>query len=57
MAVAGSALFGMVSGSAVANVATIGTVTIPLMKRAGFPPHTAAGIEAVASTGGRSIRR
>jgi TRAP transporter 4TM/12TM fusion protein len=53
VAVAGSALFGTVSGSAVANVATVGTITIPLMKRAGFPAHTAAGIEAVASTGGQ----
>jgi TRAP transporter 4TM/12TM fusion protein len=53
IAVASSAFFGMVSGSAVANVASVGTVTIPLMKRAGFPPHTAAGIEAVASTGGQ----
>lgn len=53
IAVAGSALFGMVSGSAVANVASVGTITIPLMKRSGFPPHIAAGIEAVGSTGGQ----
>jgi len=53
IAVAGSALFGMISGSAVANVASVGTVTIPLMKRAGFPPHFAAGVEAVGSTGGQ----
>ena len=53
VAVASSALFGTISGSAVANVASVGTVTIPLMKRAGFPAHTAAGIEAVASTGGQ----
>ena len=53
VAVAGSALFGTISGSAVANVASVGTVTIPLMKRAGYPPETAAGIEAVASTGGQ----
>jgi TRAP transporter 4TM/12TM fusion protein len=53
IAVVGSALFGMVSGSAVANVASVGTVTIPLMKRSGFPGHVAAGIEAVGSTGGQ----
>jgi TRAP transporter 4TM/12TM fusion protein len=53
IAVAGSALFGMISGSAVANVASVGTITIPLMKRSGFPPHTAASIEAVGSTGGQ----
>ena len=53
VAVFGSALFGMVSGSAVANVASVGTVTIPLMKRAGFPPHIAASVEAVGSTGGQ----
>ncbi len=53
IAVVGSAFFGMVSGSAVANVASVGTITIPLMKRAGFPPHIAASIEAVGSTGGQ----
>jgi TRAP transporter 4TM/12TM fusion protein len=53
IAVVGSAFFGMISGSAVANVASVGTITIPLMKRAGFPPHTAAAIEAVGSTGGQ----
>lgn len=53
IAVVGSAFFGMISGSAVANVASVGTITIPLMKRAGFPGHTAAGIEAVGSTGGQ----
>src|SRR6185437_13934680 len=53
VAVVGSAFFGMISGSAVANVASVGTVTIPLMKRAGFPGHIAAGIEAVGSTGGQ----
>jgi TRAP transporter 4TM/12TM fusion protein len=53
IAVVGSSFFGMISGSAVANVASVGTVTIPLMKRAGFPGHLAAGIEAVGSTGGQ----
>ena len=53
IAVVGSAFFGMISGSAVANVASVGTITIPLMKRAGFPPHIAGSIEAVGSTGGQ----
>jgi TRAP transporter 4TM/12TM fusion protein len=53
IAVVGSAFFGMISGSAVANVASVGTITIPLMKRAGFKGTTAAGIEAVGSTGGQ----
>lgn len=48
-----SALMGSLSGSAVANVVTTGTFTIPLMKRAGFQPHFAAAIEAAASTGGQ----
>ncbi|MCE8005621.1 TRAP transporter fused permease subunit [Aestuariivita sp.] len=48
-----SSLFGSISGSAVSNVATTGVVTIPLMKRSGFPARSAAGIEAVASTGGQ----
>ena len=48
-----SALMGSLSGSAVANVVTTGTFTIPLMKRAGFKPHFAAAIEAAASTGGQ----
>ena len=46
-------LFGMISGSAVANAATIGTFTIPLMKRAGFSKEFAAATEAVAGTGGQ----
>ena len=53
ISVAGSALFGMISGSAVSNVAAVGVVTIPMMKRSGFPSHTAAAIEAVGSTGGQ----
>ena len=48
-----SALMGSLSGSAVANVVTTGTFTIPLMKRAGFKPHFAGAIEAAASTGGQ----
>ena len=53
VAVVGSALFGMISGSAVANVSAVGVVTIPLMKRSGFPAQLAAAIEAVGSTGGQ----
>src|SRR6185436_420983 len=53
IAVVGSAFFGMISGSAVANVASVGTITIPLMKRAGYPGNVAAGVEAVGSTGGQ----
>jgi TRAP transporter 4TM/12TM fusion protein len=53
MAVTGSAFFGMISGSAVANVSAVGVVTIPLMKRSGFPAQIAAAIEAVGSTGGQ----
>lgn len=53
MAVVSSTLFGTVSGSGVANVATTGTFTIPLMKKIGYKPHMAAAIEAVASVGGQ----
>jgi TRAP transporter 4TM/12TM fusion protein len=53
IAVVGSFLFGSISGSAVANVVATGIVTIPLMRRAGYPAHKAAAIEAVASTGGQ----
>ncbi|HTQ73421.1 MAG TPA: TRAP transporter fused permease subunit [Burkholderiales bacterium] len=53
IAVVGSAFFGMISGSAVANVSAVGVVTIPLMKRAGFPATVAAAVEAVGSTGGQ----
>ncbi len=48
-----SAFMGSLSGSAVANVVTTGSFTIPLMKRAGFRPHFAGAIEAAASTGGQ----
>ncbi len=53
MAVVGSSLFGTISGVAVANVATTGVVTIPLMKHIGYKPHIAGAIESVASTGGQ----
>jgi TRAP transporter 4TM/12TM fusion protein len=48
-----SAFMGSLSGSAVANVVTTGTFTIPIMKRAGFKPFFAGAIEAAASTGGQ----
>ena len=51
-AIVASGLMGMISGAPVANVATTGTFTIPLMKRVGYKPSTAGAIEAVASTGG-----
>ena len=53
VAVISSSLFGTISGSAVANVMVDGPITIPLMKRTGCKPHFAAGVEAVASTGGQ----
>ena len=52
-AIIGSSLMGSISGSAVANVVSTGVFTIPLMKRTGVPAHRAAGIEAIASTGGQ----
>ena len=53
VAVVSSGLMGMVSGSASGNVATTGSITIPLMISMGFKKHIAAAIEAVASTGGQ----
>jgi TRAP transporter 4TM/12TM fusion protein len=53
VSVVSSALFGTVSGSAVANVMVDGPITIPLMKRTGFRPPFAAAVESVASTGGQ----
>jgi len=53
IAVVASSLFGTISGSVVANVVSTGVVTIPLMKDAGYRPHVAGAIEAVASTGGQ----
>ncbi|MWP38514.1 TRAP transporter fused permease subunit [Rhodobacter sphaeroides] len=49
----GSILFGMISGSGVANVVASGTFTIPVMKRVGYRPASAGAIEAAASTGGQ----
>ncbi|NRA22455.1 MAG: TRAP transporter fused permease subunit [Oceanospirillaceae bacterium] len=53
VAVLGSGLMGSVSGSAVANTVSTGVITIPLMRKAGFPAKFAAGVEAAASTGGQ----
>jgi TRAP transporter 4TM/12TM fusion protein len=53
IAVLASGLFGSISGSAVANVVGTGVVTIPMIKRDGYPAHKAGAIEAVASTGGQ----
>lgn len=52
VAVLASALFGSMSGSAISNVITTGSITIPAMKRIGYPPHYAGAVEACASTGG-----
>jgi len=52
-AVIASGFMGSVSGSAIANTVTTGSVTIPLMKKVGYRPETAGGIEAAASTGGQ----
>jgi TRAP transporter 4TM/12TM fusion protein len=53
MAIVSSSLFGTISGSAVANVVVDGTMTIPMMKKSGYPPPVAAAVEATASTGGQ----
>jgi TRAP transporter 4TM/12TM fusion protein len=52
VAVLASAMHGTISGSAPANVLTVGVLTIPLMKRLGYPAYMAGAIEAAASTGG-----
>lgn len=51
-AVLASGLMGSISGSATANVVTTGSFTIPMMKKTGYPPHVAAGIEVASSVGG-----
>ncbi|AUL48911.1 C4-dicarboxylate ABC transporter permease [Bordetella trematum] len=53
VSVFGSAMFGMLSGSSVANAVTVGSLTIPAMIRVGYPRHFAAGVEAASSTGGQ----
>ncbi|MBU8906601.1 TRAP transporter permease [Desertibacillus haloalkaliphilus] len=52
VSVIGSGFMGMVNGSAVGNVVTTGSVTIPLMKRTGYKSHFSGSVEAVSSTGG-----
>ena len=52
VAVISSALFGTMSGSVISNVVSTGSMTIPAMKRAGYPPFYAGAVEACASTGG-----
>lgn len=49
----GSALFGMISGSSVANTVTVGSLTIPAMIRLGYKRHFAAAVESASSTGGQ----
>ncbi len=51
IAVVASGFLGMITGASVANVATTGSVTIPMMKRMGFQPHYAGAVEALASSG------
>jgi TRAP transporter 4TM/12TM fusion protein len=53
IAVISSGLTGTISGSAIANTASTGIITIPMMKKSGFPAKFAAGVEAAASTGGQ----
>jgi TRAP transporter 4TM/12TM fusion protein len=52
VSIIGSAFFGSLSGSVISNVLTTGTITIPTMKKSGYPAHYAAAIECCASTGG-----
>ena len=53
VSVVSSALFGTISGSSIANTVTTGSLTIPAMKRIGYPPHFAGAVEAASSTGGQ----
>lgn len=53
VAVVASGIFGSINGSAVANVASTGSLTIPLMKKVGLKPHYAAAVETAASSGGQ----
>jgi TRAP transporter 4TM/12TM fusion protein len=52
VSVIASGLFGSISGSAIANTVSTGAFTIPMMKKAGFKPHVAGGVEPAASIGG-----
>jgi TRAP transporter 4TM/12TM fusion protein len=54
-AVVASAFMGSVSGSAIANTVSTGAFTIPTMKKVGYKPHEAGGVEAAASTGGQLL--
>ncbi len=53
VAIVASSAFGTINGTTVGNITSTGIVTIPMMKRAGFSPHYAGAIEAVASNGGQ----
>ncbi len=53
ISILGSALFGMISGSSIANTVTVGSLTIPAMIRLGYQRHFAAAVESTASTGGQ----
>jgi TRAP transporter 4TM/12TM fusion protein len=53
VSVVSSAFFGTISGSSIANTVSTGSLTIPNMKRMGYPPHLAGGVEAAASAGGQ----
>ncbi|MBR3372110.1 TRAP transporter permease [Roseinatronobacter sp. NSM] len=55
VAILSSAFYGSISGVAAANTASTGMITIPTMKRLGYPPQLAAATEAVASTGGQIL--
>ena len=52
VAILASGLFGMISGSPVANASTVGVITIPMMKKSGYPGDFAASVETCASAGG-----
>jgi TRAP transporter 4TM/12TM fusion protein len=53
IAIAASSMFGLISGSAMANVSAVGQITIPMMKKAGYKPHFAAAVEAASGVGGQ----
>jgi TRAP transporter 4TM/12TM fusion protein len=53
VAIFSSAFMGTISGSSIANTVTTGALTIPAMKKVGYPPHFAGAVEATSSTGGQ----
>ncbi|MFN4153406.1 MAG: TRAP transporter permease [Paracoccaceae bacterium] len=55
VAVFGSGLMGMINGTSAGNVVATGSLTIPLMKKVGYKPQTAAAVEAAASSGGQIL--